>query len=102
MRRVGLLAAMAVAATALIIGTAGAHSWYPHECCHDDDCRPVPCADLHHEDAGYVRWGRTWFPRSMIRLSQDDLCHVCTIEPMVTNAKFGPTPVCAFVPRGTS
>ena len=28
----------------LISGVATAHSWYPKECCHDKDCRPVPCA----------------------------------------------------------
>ena len=21
--------------------SAGAHDWYPHECCHDKDCAPV-------------------------------------------------------------
>jgi hypothetical protein len=30
----------------LINSAAGAHSWYPKECCSDNDCRPVPCAEL--------------------------------------------------------
>ena len=28
----------------LIVSPAGAHSWYPKECCHNDDCHPVPAA----------------------------------------------------------
>jgi hypothetical protein len=30
----------------LFANAAGAHSWYPKECCSDNDCRPVPCAEL--------------------------------------------------------
>jgi hypothetical protein len=29
------------AATHTLAGPGGTVSWYPHECCHDGDCRPV-------------------------------------------------------------
>ena len=38
----------------LISGAATAHSWYPKECCHDNDCRPVPCAELSYRDKDVV------------------------------------------------
>ena len=45
-----------------------AHSWYPQECCHDKECRPVPCAELHY-DGDSVRYGRIYFSKRMIRQS---------------------------------
>ena len=66
------LVCLLAAALMLVNGAAVAHSWYPHECCHDKECRPVPCAELHY-DGDSVRYGRIYFskkndPRSrMIR-----------------------------------
>ena len=39
----------------LIVSPAGAHSWYPKECCHNDDCHPVPCGEL-----TTTRYGLSW------------------------------------------
>jgi hypothetical protein len=44
----------AAAALMLVSGAATAHSWYPKECCHDKDCRPVPCAELSYQDRDVV------------------------------------------------
>ena len=59
------------AAVLLFNGAATAHSWYPRECCHNDDCHPVPCSEL-----TATRYGLSWkgvavFSEPMIRLSPD-------------------------------
>jgi hypothetical protein len=61
----------------LIVSPAGAHSWYPKECCHNDDCHPVPCGEL-----TTTRYGLSWkgvavFSEPMIRFSPEGACHVC-------------------------
>jgi hypothetical protein len=65
----------------LVNGAATAHSWYPHECCSENDCYPVPCAELVLTPEGDVRWkGVLYFRRRMVRLSLDEQCHVCVEE----------------------
>jgi hypothetical protein len=50
----------------LVNGTATAHSWYPHECCSENDCHPVPCAELVLTPEGDVKWkGVLYFSRRM-------------------------------------
>jgi hypothetical protein len=34
------------AAVMLLNGAAVAHSWYDESCCHDRDCRPIPCEQI--------------------------------------------------------
>jgi len=54
----------------LVNGTATAHSWYPHECCSENDCHPVPCGELVLTPEGDVKWkGVLYFSRRMVRLS---------------------------------
>src|SRR5262249_4201649 len=54
----------------LVNSTATAHSWYPHECCSENDCHPVPCAELVLTPEGDVKWkGVLYFSRRMVRLS---------------------------------
>jgi hypothetical protein len=91
--------AAAAAAAALITTAAGAHSWYPHECCHDNDCRPAPCEEM--KDTRYdLTWrGVVVFPEPMVRASPDGLCQVCVKE----YPDFVPyVPLCVFVPQGVS
>jgi hypothetical protein len=38
--------AIAAAMMLACITTAEGHAWYPHNCCHDNDCKPVPCGEL--------------------------------------------------------
>ena len=54
----------------LIVSPAGAPSWYPKECCHNDDCHPVPCGEL-------TTTRFAVFSEPMIRFSPDGACHVC-------------------------
>ena len=83
-----------------IVALVLAHSWYPKDCCHDKDCHPVPCAEIHVEPDGSVRFGRVYFPRNMIHESRDAYCHVCTSFPNAEN--LNQIPQCVFVPQATS
>jgi hypothetical protein len=61
----------------VINGAAKAHSWYPRDCCHDADCRPVPCAELVATRNGLMWRGAVIFNDQQIKASQDESCHVC-------------------------
>ena len=67
-----------------------AHSWYPNECCHDMDCRPVPCAELVISGSSAAWRGHNW---RTARASPDQACHVCVHNGTVT---------CVFVPEQLS
>ena len=78
-----------------------AHSWYPQECCHDNDCHPVPCAELSYRDKD-VGWRKhIYFSGPMIRESNDGNCHVCVEEGLSANI-IPYVPLCVFVPKATS
>src|SRR5262245_21010363 len=71
------LVCLLAAALMLVSGAATAHSWYPKECCHDNDCRPVSCAELKVMTNGDVAWkGVLYFSAPMRRESLDGQCHV--------------------------
>jgi len=82
----------------LVNGTATAHSWYPHECCSENDCHPVPCAELVLTPEGDVKWkGVLYFQspdgsaiacRAMPRLRQGGLEREC--DPLSAAVRFRP------------
>src|SRR5262245_18286521 len=86
----------------LVNSTATAHSWYPNECCSDNDCHPVPCAELVLTPEGDVKWkGVLYFSHRMVRLSLDERCHDCVEEG--SSASVIPyLPLCVCVPHATS
>ena len=61
------------------------HSWYPIECCSGYDCFPIPCEEIHKTAKGWLYNG-TEYTGTMIKTSQDALCHAC--------------PRCLFLPLG--
>jgi hypothetical protein len=63
-----------LAALLVINGAAEAHSWYPRDCCHDADCRPVPCAELVATRNGLMWRGAVIFNDQQIKASQDESC----------------------------
>jgi hypothetical protein len=85
---------------ACILG-AGAHSWYPAECCNGQedggDCRPVPSTSLVPVagETGCWIYGptATKFCGNEVRSSPDGLYHVC-----ISDNGYGH---CAFIPPGT-
>ena len=83
----------------LTMSAADAHSWYPKECCSDDDCRPVPCTELTQTNLGMMWRGRVIFNEMQTHESLDQFCHVC----IKANIDILPyLPICVFVPRVTS
>jgi hypothetical protein len=88
--RVAALLIVASAAPAVLVPTAASHvhrdrdgttiSWYPHECCHNGDCRPV--ASVRRASEGL--WmttvdGLTMLvgPSDVRRPSRDMRWHIC-------------------------
>lgn len=58
------------------------HSWYDHDCCSDQDCKPVPATDVVEIEGGwkYLPTGaifRDTPEKKRIRPSQDRNFHVC-------------------------
>ena len=79
---------------ALMPTAAGAHSWYPSDCCKDEHCHPAPCDEIKKDGTGFVWFDaesrhKIFFTRDQMKSSQDDGCHVCVQ---------GWTGVCIFLP----
>lgn len=96
-----LLAAVILSTgTAFAPSSSVAHSWYPHDCCHDQDCMPVDVIDKDHRGDWSVRVGqlRIWVPeRFEIRASPDGRAHICYRK----DNELGYLPLCLFLPPGT-
>ncbi len=88
----GLLAA----ALMLVSSVAYSHSWYPHDCCHDGDCRPVPCDELVETRNGITWRGVVLFNDAQVKASQDQFCHVCAKEQKGSSI-LPYLPLCAFI-----
>jgi hypothetical protein len=72
------------------IGTSIGHSWYPIECCSDEDCQPVPCWSITETDKGH-KYFNIFFSKEKVKASKDAQCHVC-INPNTSE------PLCMFLP----
>ena len=90
-----MAAASAVAGLLLFGSAAHAHSWYPKDCCHDGDCRPVPCDELVETRHGIMWRGVVLFNDAQVKASQDQFCHVCAKEQKGTWLPY--LPLCAFI-----
>jgi hypothetical protein len=75
----------------LLFSVLLAHSWYPPECCGDNDCHPIPCKDVHHLKGEYEIYG-SYIPEEAVRESLDQNCHWC--HAYVTK--------CLFLPQSNS
>jgi hypothetical protein len=56
-----------------------AHSWYPHECCSENDCKPVPCDEIMpQKDGSYLFRGMT-FEKEKVKIPPAGItgCHAC-------------------------
>ncbi len=86
---------MVIAIVLAISGQAGAHSWYPKDCCHDEDCAPV--VKIEYLKDGYMRVttenGRSALFHRLLpkRPSKDNRVHACI---------YAGEPMCLFVPPG--
>lgn len=70
-----------------------AHSWYPHECCSDRDCAPVPASRVDLVAGGYLIDGLHFVFERAVRVSPDGKFHACII---------GSTLICFFAPKPSS
>ncbi|GGE04579.1 hypothetical protein GCM10011390_24440 [Aureimonas endophytica] len=50
------------------------HSWYPLECCSDQDCHPL--AEAEKVDGGYRAEG-IFYPSAIVKPSPDNRFHAC-------------------------
>lgn len=71
-----------VALVVLLPGAARAHSFYPWECCHDQDCWPTGVEPAREPDPVYTAGGwrlvdGTVVPFRETRVSPDGRFHVC-------------------------
>jgi hypothetical protein len=84
-----------IAALLSLSTAAYAHSWYPKDCCHGADCRPVPCDELVETRNGLMWRGVVPFTETQVKPSQDQFCHVCAKEQRGTILPY--LPLCVFV-----
>jgi hypothetical protein len=84
-----------IAGSLLLSTAAYAHSWYPKDCCHDADCRPVPCGELVQTRHDLVWRGVVVFNETQVKPSQDQFCHVCAKQQQGTILPY--LPLCVFV-----
>jgi hypothetical protein len=94
------------AAVVFIADRAGAHDWYPDDCCHSADqngdhgeCHPIPsCDEITPFEYG-LKWRGHEFTGGQIRKSKDTKCHVCSTPSQDGNGNIFPDdhPHCIFV-----
>lgn len=78
-------------------GPVVAHSWYPRECCDDNDCTPADAisTDVRGDLSVHIGNRRVWVPKGFnIRPSRDDRIHVCFF---IDEHNFL-MPLCLFMP----
>jgi len=89
---------------------AAAHDWYPHECCHDQDCAavekiemlPTPTADGAGSVAASMvvttKYGSALVPASFPRReSKDHRMHACMLPDGAGKMRL----LCIFMPPST-
>ena len=92
--------AMLAAATQVV-----AHGWYPHECCHDQDCSIVTELTVLPDGSMKVRTevGFAVVPRGFdIRASRDSKAHACLRQNGPDVEHLGWVVVCLFLPGVSS
>lgn len=101
-----LAATIAVLAASVI--SARAHSFYPWECCHDQDCWATGAKER-EPDPQFTREGwllsdGTLVPFRETRPSPGGRFHVCRYGGAASGAVIRPAgaPVCLWVPQGAS
>lgn len=101
-----LKTALAVVIIVFLFALSGvfAHSFYPWECCSDQDCYPIPVAEVRATPGGWliVSEGLT-IPFSAARPSPDGRFHICRHgsgkgKTIVLPGK----PPCFWAPEGAS
>src|SRR5512139_3180235 len=74
----------------LYLKPAGAHSWYPMECCHDKDCQQIPSKEVKVLPQGGYQWHEFVIPQRKVRFAPDNNYHICIFNGHV---------LCFFAPQ---
>lgn len=75
-----------------------AHSWYPQECCSDQDCAIIDSKRVVVQPGAYVVDGGEWvIPADKARVSPDEHYHGCVNKRMIAPRQM----ICFFAPRGS-
>lgn len=88
-------------ALSLLGSPAGAHGWYPHACCHDQDCGPVTALEYLRDGGMKVTTsiGTAVVPKGYtIQPSLDGKAHACIRQIGPDEEHFGFMVVCLFLP----
>lgn len=74
-----------------LLSSAIAHSWYPHECCSDRDCAPIPENQIPKplDGGNWQLFDGTYVDRAKVKWSPDGHYHLCQMGAVV---------LCLFVP----
>ena len=65
----------------LIIATAAfGHSWYPWECCSDNDCAPLPRETVSEVQGGWKLPDGRFVAYKQAKMSPDGDFHLCEVE----------------------
>jgi hypothetical protein len=88
--RLRIIARMAALAVLVAAGGAGAHNWYPVECCSGYDCAPLEAHRVKIVAGGYVIDGKFTVPTKEVRRSQDEHYHACFPQPENLRCFFAP------------
>jgi hypothetical protein len=102
-------AALGLALLVCASAPAGAHSWYPYDCCSDRDCWPMGVdSDAREPDPAIVPGGYrlrdgTFVAEAETRPSRDGRFHICRESGRANGGVIAPIdkPVCLFVPKPT-
>jgi hypothetical protein len=109
LRRIATLSGSALLVVPLLVNAPYAHkhvdsdgtavTWYPVECCHDEDCRPVAHIERAPDGLSMTTVdGITVHisPNSQRRRSLDTRWHVCVVPEEIDDR--GPKVMCVFEP----
>lgn len=76
--RVGIIVGLAAVPTMLPSQKADAHSWYPWECCSENDCSPLAITETPFEkDGGFYLTDGRHISYKEVRPSPDGRWHLC-------------------------
>ena len=85
----------------IFFGVAIAHDWYPHECCHDEDCAVVVSLFRLHDGRLRIETARgvALAPVGFnVRPSPDGKAHACLRHVGPPNEHRGWVVICLFLP----
>jgi hypothetical protein len=104
MKRLAFVSLAMIGVAVAGIDVANGHSFYPWECCHDQDCYPIPVEDVKATPQGwFIAKERVTIPYESARPSPDGRFHICRSD-LGKGSLITPKdkPPCFWAPEGAS